>query len=156
MTWWDEQTWANMVAGENCGMCQNVALESNPFSDLVAVLDHSYVRLARNQTHAGYCLVILKEHATELHALDTATLAGFWAGVARAGRAIDDTLHPTKIDYFVMGHRMPHVHCHLYPQHLTDDPFRNPDISDGDTALTLEATRSRVTQLQLALQAQHR
>lgn len=41
-----------------------------------------------------------------------------------------------KIDYLVMGHRMPHLHCHLLPQHADDDPLRNPDISDGPVVQT--------------------
>ncbi len=35
-----------------------------------------------------------------------------------------------------MGHQMPHLHCHLLPQHREDDPHHNPNIADGPTHLT--------------------
>lgn len=57
--------------------------------------------------------------------------AASWSDVQRAVRAIAHVFRPKKIDYFVMGHRMPHLHCHLFPQHAADDPKRNPNISDG-------------------------
>ena len=31
-----------------------------------------------------------------------------------------------------MGHRCPHLHCHIYPQYGNNDPFQNIDISAGD------------------------
>lgn len=90
-----------------------------------------------------------------LQSLDQATLAGFWSDVATVARAIDEVLEPVKIDYFVMGHRMPHVHCHLYPQYRGDDPTHNPDISEGDLELGPTGTEQRVSQLRRAISSQH-
>lgn len=90
----------------------------------------------RNQSHPGYCLVILREHVTDLGDLDPDQLTNFWVDVQRAGHMIARVYEPRKIDYLVMGHRMPHLHCHLLPQHSTDDPKRNVDISDGPAFLS--------------------
>jgi diadenosine tetraphosphate (Ap4A) HIT family hydrolase len=132
-----------MRSGAECGMCADASLETNEFSDLVAELDHSHLRLARNQTHPGYCLVIFKRHASELFELTPAELGGFWADVAAAARAVAAVFEPVKFDYLVMGHRMPHLHCHVYPQYAGNDPFRNVDISEGDLTLA-PAERVRV------------
>ncbi|WP_223626992.1 HIT family protein [Microbacterium sp. EST19A] len=98
----------------------------------------THTRLVRNQAHPGYSVVILREHATDMGELDSEQLSRFWSDVQRAGGAITTVFAPRKIDYLVMGHRMPHLHCHLLPQHPNDDPLRNVDISDGPSFLTAQ------------------
>lgn len=34
-----------------------------------------------------------------------------------------------------MGFRMPHLHCHIYPQYEHDDPFGSLDPQSGDHQL---------------------
>lgn len=141
--WWSEGEWAEVSAKNTCGMCADAHLPTNEHSVLVRQTPNSFLRLARNQAHAGYSLVILREHVTDITNLTSAQLGDFWTDVRRAGRAIQQTFEPKKIDYLVMGHRMPHLHCHLLPQHAHDDPRRNPDISDGPaiaTPLALDRT----------------
>lgn len=120
-------------------MCADAYLPTNEHSALVGMTETSYVRLARNQEHPGYCLVILRAHVTDMAELTPADLSAFWADVQHAARAIDRVFQPKKLDYLVMGHRMPHLHCHLLPQHATDDPRRNVNIADGPTYLSTEA-----------------
>jgi diadenosine tetraphosphate (Ap4A) HIT family hydrolase len=117
-------------------MCADAHLPSNDHSVLVAASETSYVRLARNQAHPGYCLVILRAHVTDMTELSPATLSSFWEDVQRAATAIDHVYRAKKIDYLVMGHRMPHLHCHLLPQHRADDPARPVDIADGPAYLS--------------------
>lgn len=129
--WWSEEEWAALIDPVECGMCADAHLDENPHSVLVASTETAHIRIARNQSHRGYCLVILRDHVTDIGDLTSEQLNGFWSDVQRAGRAITTVFAPRKIDYLVMGHRMPHLHCHLLPQHSTDDPLRNVDISDG-------------------------
>lgn len=129
--WWTDDQWEALTNPHACGMCADAHLSENEHSILIASTPTVHIRLARNQAHPGYCVVILREHITDLADLDPEGLRGFWADVQRAGRAITAAFGPRKIDYLVMGHRMPHLHCHLLPQHDADDPLRNVDISDG-------------------------
>ncbi|WP_282848860.1 HIT family protein [Microbacterium oxydans] len=128
-------------------MCADAHLPENEHSTLFATTATSYVRLARNQEHPGYCLVILREHVTDMTSLNPDHLARFWADVQLAGRAIGEAFHPKKVDYLVMGHRMPHLHCHLLPQHANDDPHRNVNIADGPTYLVPDAFDDAVAAL---------
>ncbi|MFB7252371.1 HIT family protein [Microbacterium sp. NPDC056234] len=131
-------------------MCADADLPANDHSALVATTGTSHVRLARNQHHAGYSLVILREHVVDMAELPLDQLASFWRDVQRAARAIDEVFRSKKIDYLVMGHRMPHLHCHLLPQHATDDPLRNVNIAGGPTHLPPDAFHDAVTALQRA------
>ncbi len=133
--WWSEREWQALTSPERCGMCADAHMESNEHSVLVAATGTSFVRFARNQHHAGYSLVILREHIVDMAELPVTQLAQFWVDVQRAARVIDRVFEPKKIDYLVMGHRMPHLHCHLLPQHEADDPLRNVNIADGPTYL---------------------
>ncbi|AXL12420.1 HIT family protein [Microbacterium foliorum] len=148
--WWSEDEWAALAAAEQCGMCADAHLPANDHSALIATTETSHVRLARNQHHAGYCLVILREHVVDMSELSPAQLSAFWADVQRAGRAIDEVLRSKRIDYLVMGHRMPHLHCHLLPQHATDDPLRTVNIADGPTYLAPDAFDTALAALQRA------
>ena len=133
--WWTDEEWAELVDPEVCGMCADAHLPENEHSILVASTEMTHVRLVRNQAHPGYTVVILREHLTDLGQLDAGQLSAFWRDVQRAGRAVDKAFDPRKINYLVMGHRAPHLHCHVFPQHLADDPLQNVDISDGPVHL---------------------
>jgi len=139
--WWSDEEWSALNDPGRCGMCSDAHLPENEHSALVASTATSHVRLSRNQAHPGYCLVILRAHVTGMEQLTGDQLSAFWSDVQRAGRAIETVYAPRKIDYLVMGHRMPHLHCHVFPQHVEDDPKRNVDISDGPVMLSRGALR---------------
>ena len=134
-------------------MCADAHLGENPHSVLVTSTTATHVRISRNQAHRGYCLVILRDHITDLADLTPEQLNAFWADVQRAGRAIGAVFEPRKIDYLVMGHRMPHLHCHVFPQHSGDDPRRNVDISDGPVLASLPSIREDTLALRRAWDA---
>lgn len=79
--------------------------------------------------------------------LSSAALRAFWTDVQRSGRAIAATYEPPKIDYFVMGDRMPQLHRHVLPRPASDDPKRNVDISDGPRFLRPDALRRAAADL---------
>ncbi|WP_369821875.1 HIT family protein [Plantibacter elymi (nom. nud.)] len=88
-------------------MCADAHFLANEHSALIATTDTSYVRLARNQHHAGYSLVILREHVVDMVELPPDQLSKFWKDAQRAACVIDAVFRSKKIHYLVMGHRMP-------------------------------------------------
>lgn len=147
MTWWPEAEWQRMWSGEDCGMCSDAHLETNPFGDLIVETPSSYVRLCINQTQAGYVVVVAKRHAQEIHHMTSVERNGFFGDVAAAGEAISDALKPVKLANLMMGFRMPHVHCHIYPQYADDDPFALLNPQDGDVRLSPAEWSDRVSTL---------
>ena len=64
-------------------------------------------------------------------------------------------LAPCKLDYLVMGHLCPHVHCHIYPQYDHDDPHALINVKDGDVRLTVERWQDRIDEIRLDLATHH-
>lgn len=116
-------------------MCADAPMPRNEHGDLLVETDWSFVRLCTNQTQAGYSVVIAKRHAPELHHLSPDELGGFWTDVASLGEVISRLFEPVKLANLSMGFRMPHVHCHVYPQYQRDDPFGLLNPQDGDVRL---------------------
>lgn len=125
-----------MLRGEDCSMCRDGGLPTNPFSDLFAETPWSYVRLCVNQSQPGYCVVISKRHVPELHHLSSPERNGFIDDVAATGSVITELFNPVKLATLLMGFRMPHLHCHVYPQYRHDDPFALIDLQRGDVRLS--------------------
>jgi diadenosine tetraphosphate (Ap4A) HIT family hydrolase len=144
VAWWPKDEWITMWRGDICAMCTDAAEPHNEYGSLIAETGSSFVRLARNQTQPGYCVVIAKRHAPELHHLTSDERVGFWEDVSTIGEAITNLLQPVKLAQLSMGFRIPHFHCHVYPQYLCDDPCRLLDPQDGDVRLAPEAWEERL------------
>jgi diadenosine tetraphosphate (Ap4A) HIT family hydrolase len=123
-----------------------------PHSDLVTESAVSFIRLHKNQTHAGYRVVILKRHAAELHHLDNMELRQFWLDVSHVGQAVAELFQSIKLDTLVMGHLCPHFHCHVFPQYSNDDPHALVDIQQGTLRLPDTEQRARVRALRQRLE----
>lgn len=101
--WWPEDQWQRMWRGDGCSMCADAGLPRNEFSDLIAETTTSFVRLSRNQTQAGYSVVIAKRHVPELHHLTPDEREGFWSDVSAVGEAISTLFRPVKLAQLAMG-----------------------------------------------------
>jgi hypothetical protein len=97
-----------------------------------------------------------KRHATELHDLSPDELGRFWRDVAAVGRTVTALFAPVKLDSLVMGHMCPHVHCHVYPQYRSDDPYALINVQDGKVRLDDQAWEARVNGMREHLASQYR
>ncbi len=144
-----------MVDGIDCAMCADAHLPSNLHSELIAELPGSYERLASNQTKAGYAAFIAKRHAAELLTcrLRSCGCSGF--DLSTVAQTVSTLFAPMKIDYLVMGHLCPHVHCHVYPQYENDDPHGLLNPKDGDVRLGESDWKARLDAMRRELERRH-
>lgn len=70
----------------------------------------------------GRCILALHEHYEDLGDVDPVLLVEYIGDVRRAGRAIKAATTADRMNYAVLGNTMPHVHFHLIPRVLEDDP----------------------------------
>lgn len=83
----------------------------------VAPLEVSTLFLFREQTYPGRCLVAYRSHAKELFDVGD-DLPAFSRDLARAARALDETVKPDKINYGAYADKQCHLHFHVVPKYL--------------------------------------
>ena len=112
-----------MGAAADCPFCRKLADPDGwPVGDAVWNFPHSVAVLGPWQFFTGYCVLVAREHATELSQLGPHR-AAFLDEMARLAEAIDGAFRPHKLNYELLGNQVPHLHWHLFPR-SADDPDR--------------------------------
>lgn len=102
-----------------CWMCRGLE-DQNPLN--ICDLTYSIARLNRDQYFRGYTFVVFKRHETELHRLNDSEREGFLEEMVRISGALDQVFKPDKMNYEILGNKMPHLHWHLIPRYKSE-PF---------------------------------
>ena len=112
---WSEGTrWQALQDGSGCPFCVD-----GP-RGVIATLDASVVSVDAAVNVRGYCCLILKEHATELHALGDSAAADLMRDVRRAAAAVQRITGAIKLNYEIHGNVIPHIHMHIIPRYPGD------------------------------------
>jgi diadenosine tetraphosphate (Ap4A) HIT family hydrolase len=109
---------------EECKICQMVTDKSNPLR--ISELDVSVVGLNPNQLFRGYTFVTYKGHVTELYHLSLDERMRFCGEMIRVAKALDEVLHPDKMNYELLGNTSAHMHWHLIPRYKNDGFWGRP------------------------------
>lgn len=105
-----------------CPLCTRLnTLRDLPDEDVVWQFPHSVALLGPWQYHTGYCVLVSRSHATELHHLPPAGLTAYLGEMALLTQAIATTFQPRKMNCELLGNQVPHLHWHLFPRRA-DDP----------------------------------
>jgi diadenosine tetraphosphate (Ap4A) HIT family hydrolase len=107
-----------------CKICQIVTDKSNPLR--ISELDVSVVELNSDQLFRGYTFVTYKEHVTELYHLSLDERTRFCGEMIRVAKALDEVLHPDKMNYELLGNTSAHMHWHLIPRYKNDGFWGRP------------------------------
>src|SRR5580698_8375189 len=107
----------------NCQFCKAIANPAAAWGEnLIWQFPNSFAILGPWQYFTGYCLLISREHASELSQLGV-NRAAFLEEMAILAEAIENCFHPHKLNYELLGNQVPHLHWHLFPR-SADDPNR--------------------------------
>lgn len=101
---------------EDCLYCNNKE-KLDRIMLYVTDLGVSKLYLFKEQTYFGRCVVAYREHAVELIDLDDEQAALLWKDVRRVGRALQNLLHPDKINYGMYSDTLKHLHVHVVPKY---------------------------------------
>lgn len=108
-----------------CPLCRDVAGGAGP--RLIAVNEYTITVVGEHQFFRGYCMVIARQHAREMHDLPIDVQQAVMADVFRAGRAIAQVYKPLKINYASLGNVVEHLHWHVIPRYREEaDPTSHP------------------------------
>jgi diadenosine tetraphosphate (Ap4A) HIT family hydrolase len=105
-----------------CGICAMIdRIRAGRFLDAIAELPRSWLILGDAQFYRGYCVLLAKRHATEMHLLPRGEAHELLDELMATGRAITAVTNPLKLNYECLGNQEPHVHWHLFPR-CAEDP----------------------------------
>ena len=105
-----------------CPLCAKLSrLHELPDDEVVWRFPRSVALLGPWQYHTGYCVLVARLHATELHHLPADFRRDFLDEMTLLGQAIDIVFQPRKLNCESLGNQVPHLHWHLLPRRH-DDP----------------------------------
>ncbi len=142
--WMPRERWDELVRGDGCPICADIGKPENRYALRVAELQVSNLMLAKNQYARGYCLLILREHATELHLLPQEKREAFYYDLMRAGAAIANVFKADKMNYQQLGNAVPHLHWHIVPRYYGDAAPGRPMRPDAGRRLLERAEYERL------------
>ncbi|MGH7907112.1 MAG: HIT family protein [Candidatus Binataceae bacterium] len=139
-----------------CGICRLTArIRAGQFPDFIAELEQTWVILGDAQFYRGYCVLLLKEHFTELHELSRARAHVLFDEIQTAARAISRIVRPARLNYECLGNQEPHLHWHIFPR-TAEDPMRTEPVwmrpemerkvrlEDRDRLMLIDSLRSEL------------
>lgn len=144
------QIFTERKAGINCPMCPD-----GTDADVIAELPSGKVHLQNDADYRGYCILICRRHAVEIHDLDAEERRQWIEDIAQIGEAITSICQPAKLNVSLLGNMVPHLHCHIMPRYPTDQDWGHPPQfrSPADrTPLPTDEYETLKTALRLALE----
>ena len=110
--------------------------------------------LFEDQFFAGWTVLVLKDHRTELFQLTREERGALMEEVSRVGEALTKIFDVEKINSELLGNQVPHIHWHVIPRLITDlDPL-SPVwcVPHEPICLTASLLSERILQLRSALE----
>ena len=132
------------MAEPDCMFCLKLADPIGwPEGDIVHRFPHSIAVLGPWQYFTGYCMLVARDHASELSQLGDKR-AAFLGEMALLAEAIEACFQPHKLNYELLGNVVPHLHWHLFPRSASDPDRLRPVWFALDKAETDPAEKKRL------------
>jgi diadenosine tetraphosphate (Ap4A) HIT family hydrolase len=135
---------------DSCPFCRQLTnLRELSEDNLVWQFSHSVVLLGTWQYYLGYCLLVCRQHASELSGLTESVRRGFLDEMCLLARAIELAFQPRKLNYELLGNQVPHLHWHLFPRYSNDQAVLRPvwlavDRAEHDSTLRQRLETGRI------------
>ena len=113
--WGNADNWAKLCSGEACVICRR----GGPL-DVAATLERSWLTAQEDAPLRGYCCLVFRRHAVELHDLSADEAGAFMRDIQQVSRAVQAVTGAIKMNYEIHGNSLPHLHMHFYPRSVGD------------------------------------
>jgi diadenosine tetraphosphate (Ap4A) HIT family hydrolase len=115
------------MPSSDCIFCRKLSdLNSLPPHELIWQFPNSVALLGPWQYYQGYCVLVARTHATELHHLTEQERIAYFNEMCKLAQAIDESFHPRKLNYELLGNQVPHLHWHIFPRYDHDPDVLKP------------------------------
>ncbi len=111
--------------------------------------------LHEDQFFTGWCVLVLRRHATELFELTQDERHALVDQAALVARALKAAFRARKINYELLGNQLPHIHWHLIPRRSDDPQPLEPvwRLEHEPKRMAGDELRKAIEGIQTALQA---
>ncbi len=83
-----------------CGICAMIErIAARAFPDAIAELPRSWLILGDAQFYRGYCVILAKRHAREMHALSRGEAHELLDELIAVAKAVERVTKPLKLNY---------------------------------------------------------
>jgi diadenosine tetraphosphate (Ap4A) HIT family hydrolase len=114
-------------SASDCPFCLKLArLSALPPEDVVWQFPYSVALLGPWQYYHGYCILVARTHARELHELNDFERHAYFDEMCLLAAAIAESFGPHKLNYELLGNQVPHLHWHLFPRYRHDPQALQP------------------------------
>lgn len=114
--WHDPERWRGLVRGEVCPIC----VQGKP-KGIVAELESGYLTADEEIRVRGYCCLVAKRHAVELHEFSEVEGAALMRDLRRVSGIVQATTGAIKMNHEIHGNTIPHLHVHVIPRYRGDE-----------------------------------
>ena len=134
----------------SCKICEKTWPPSNHYIGDLG-LTHAY--LFDDQFFAGWTVLILKDHQTELFELTQEARGKLIEEISRVGEALTKIFDVRKINSELLGNQVPHIHWHVIPRLKFDPDSLKPAwcVSHEPVQLTASLLEERLSLIRGAL-----
>lgn len=95
-------------------------------ADVVAELESGLVHLQNDADYRGYCILIFRRHAVEIHEMSEEERRHWIEDISRICAAVTAVCGPAKLNVTMLGNMVPHLHCHIMPRYPEDPDWGHP------------------------------
>src|SRR2546428_3169779 len=112
--------------------------------------------LGDDQFFPGWTVLVLKRHATELFDLTRDERTQLIEEVTEIARTLAVVFDAVKVNYELLGNKVPHIHWHIIPRLANDPAPREPvwAVKHEPKRLTAEELSQRLSLIQNQLKRQ--
>jgi diadenosine tetraphosphate (Ap4A) HIT family hydrolase len=108
--------------GTGCPMCTEGRPEATEHGVRFFAGEVADAYLRSSDIQRGLSIVVWRgRHVAEPTELTPEEAGRYWRELLVAGRAIEATFRPVKMNYNLLGNSLPHLHTHVVPRYA-DDP----------------------------------
>ena len=112
---------------DDCDICARIAdCRAGTHPGLIAELETGWAVLGDSQYFRGYCLLLCKTPATELHELEPDVRRNYLEEMALLAQAVFNVVRPHKLNYECLGNQAHHLHWHVFPRTLEEPHHERP------------------------------